>query len=118
MLDNVNKNNPFKVPENYFDNFHKEMMNKIQSEEKPKVIPLWRKVLPWTGIAAILCGVIVSISILTSNKEANIAQSDETEYNDQTEMYALSDEDYFMMFLEDEAAQSSYNEYIYTGLSN
>lgn len=119
MPNNVNKNNPFKVPENYFDDFHKEMMGKIQSETKAKiVVPLWRKVLPWTGVAALLCGVVISITLLAPTKTSRIANSDNTEKNGQTEMYALSDEDYFMLYLEDEAAKNSYNEYIYTNLSN
>lgn len=120
MQNNDKKNSPFKVPENYFDDFHKEMMAKIQSETKPNIVPLWKKVLPWSGIAAILCGVIVSISLLNTNKDNNIANSDAPEYTNKSEMYASSsdDDDYFMLFLEDEASRNSYNEYIYTNLSN
>lgn len=115
MLDKIKKENPFKVPENYFDNFHSEIMGKIQEEKAPKKVSLWKKALPWTGVAAVLCGIIISISILTSNKDTGYtAQSDDKN----PEMYASTDEDYFMMFLEDETLNDSYNEFIYTNLSN
>jgi len=114
MLDKMNKENPFKVPENYFNSFHKDIMGKIQEERTPKKVSMWKRVLPWTGAAAILCGAVISFNVLTSDKQSGqLAQTDQ-----KTEMYASSEEEYFMLFLEDETLGESYNEYIFTNLSN
>lgn len=46
MLDNFDKSKkPFKVPENYFENFNNRIMDQLPSKEEPKakIVPLWRK---------------------------------------------------------------------------
>lgn len=112
MLNNINKNNPFKVPENYFDNFHKDIMNKIQIEEKPKLIPRWKKVTFWTSLAAAICGIIFSINIFFKSPDQNniFTSNDEKIYSSSN---TLSDEEYFLMYLEDEV----YNDAIFNELN-
>lgn len=119
MLENNNKNNPFRVPENYFDNFHKEMMNKIESTgEKAKIVPLWKKVLPWSAIAAAVCGIIFSVNIfMNSTESSDLLSSSTDKVQKGSDSYNLSEEDYFMMYLEDEANYDSYNDVIYTQLT-
>lgn len=109
MLNNIDKKNPFKVPENYFEDFHKNMMSKISEEPKAvKIVPLWRKVIPWASVAAVLGGIIILAGILTDNSEPQIADSNFI--TDQTEkVYASSaEDDDFYLFLEDEVIKDSY----------
>lgn len=108
MLDKLNKDNPFNVPENYFDNFHKEMMSKISTEKQAKKIPLWKKPVAWGAVAAILCGIVFSLNILSKKPDLQLANTNDKTHT--TDMYASSDEEYFMLFLEDEVTQDMYND--------
>ena len=110
MLDNFDKKkNPFKVPENYFENFNAEIMGKlpVKEAEKTKIIPLWRKVLPWTAVAAVFCGVIFSTGIL--NQKA----ATEPEPVVASAIASSEEEDYYL-FLEDEVAKAKYRDVMYS----
>jgi len=109
MLNNINKKDPFKVPENYFDNFHKELMDKIPQEKKSKIVPLWKKVIPWTAVAAVLSGILFFADIPASDPTPHFS-STENKANDKKDMFASTEEDDFYLFLEDEAARQAYSE--------
>lgn len=109
MLENFDKNkNPFKVPENYFENFNSSIMEKLPEKEskKAKIVPLWKKVLPWTAAAAIFCGVIFTTGILDKG-----TASDPVITNGLTS--SSLEEDYYL-FVEDEVAKSQYKEMMYS----
>lgn len=115
MLDKYkNTENPFKVPENYFDNFQKEIMNKITEEKEVKIVPLWKKIVPWASVAAIVCGGIISFNVLTSNSISTPDNSGNTQSN---EMYASSDDEYFMLYLEDMANNDSYEDVLFSNVN-
>ncbi len=109
MLDKIDKKaNPFKVPENYFENFNNKIMEQLPHKEvkKSKIVPLWKKVVPWTAAAAILCGVIFSTGVLekgTTPGSAPMADSKSASYDE---------EDYFL-FLEDEVMSSQFKDMMY-----
>ena len=47
--------NPFKVPENYFEDFEKRMTEKLEdqpAEDKGKVVSIFSAVKPWVAMAA------------------------------------------------------------------
>ena len=49
------KENPFNVPENYFEDFEKRMTERVEnmpSEEKGKVVSIFSAVKPWIAMAA------------------------------------------------------------------
>lgn len=109
MLDNFDKTkSPFKVPENYFENFNREIMESLPAKEnKAKIIPLWKKVLPWTAAAAIFCGVIFTTGVLdkSSKADSNVTIS--------PNLSSSLEDDYFL-FLEDEVVKSQYKEMVYS----
>lgn len=119
MLNNFDKNkNPFKVPENYFENFNSKMMEQLpeKEENKAKIVPLWKKVLPWTAVAAALFGILFSVGlfdktdvspdkVLAEQKKDNIETLDA--YLDEDDV-----EDYYL-FLQDEVRKSQYKEMLY-----
>ena len=74
--ENIDNKNPFKVPENYFGNFKKDIMLQIATLEPEKKvvatpkITLWRKTLSWSAVAATFFGAVLTLnSVLKDPKE-------------------------------------------------
>lgn len=118
MLNKVDRNkNPFQVPENYFENFNAEIMNKLpEKANMPSVkkISLWKKVLPWTAVAAILCGVILNWNKISEAvyQPANVAETDvlpEKSSINQQGLASLSEEDFYQ-YVEDQVTASAMKE--------
>ncbi|MDR1090546.1 MAG: hypothetical protein LBL79_05665 [Prevotella sp.] len=109
MLDNFDKTkNPFKVPENYFEDFNRSIMESLPAKEnKARIIPLWKKVLPWTTAAAIFCGVLFTIGVLEKNNTTDPKAAISPNLSSSLE------DDYFL-FLEDEVIKSQYKEMVYS----
>lgn len=121
MLDKLNKEkSPFKVPENFFEDFNRNMMEQLpEKEHKAKVVPLWKKVLPWTAVAAVLCGVILNwsnIQQVGQNLTADNQNQQNIEKVTNTMLASYTEEDFFL-FVEDEvrnaAVQDMYLEAVY-----
>lgn len=58
--------NPFMVPEGYFENFSKELMNRLPEKEQvsaPETISTWQRVKPWVYMAAMFCGLMLSVRV-------------------------------------------------------
>lgn len=96
-LNNSDKKvNPFKVPENYFENFKMEMIDMLPEKKQTKTIPLWKKALPWTAVAAIFGGIMFYSGIL-NHSSSNVRITD----------YALYEDDY-LDFVEEQSTESMY----------
>lgn len=56
LLKKCGTKNPFMVPEGYFDNFSKELMNKLPEKEQTstpqETITTWQRIKPWIYMAA------------------------------------------------------------------
>jgi len=67
-LDKFTKSNPFKVPENYFDNFEEQILKKVHSIEKrtDKKLKI-RQIKPFLAIAASIL-VLLSLWFLLPNQ--------------------------------------------------
>lgn len=117
MLDNSTKQKDlFKVPENYFENFNARIMDELPEKKTGKIVPLWKRVLPWTAVAAVACGVIFSVGILNQKNDA-IAEHSTTKgagYEANKNITATStEEEDFYRFMEEEATMSSYRDIMY-----
>lgn len=110
------KNNPFKVPENYFSDFTNQIMDKIPAEraEKSKKIPLWKNVLPPTAIAAAVCGVLFCIGIFKKANVENTNADNSYVYVSTTTTY----EDDYYQFLEDEYTEDNLRNFFYGSMYN
>ena len=66
ILRKVGTGNPFRVPEHYFDNFTEELMGKLPEKEplpfSTEPTP-WERVKPWVYMAAMFCGIMLSVRI-------------------------------------------------------
>lgn len=70
-LNNIGKENPFKVPERYFENFSENLMSQLPEKEskEPQVISLWERVRPWMYMAAMFAGIVLMVNIFVSQPE-------------------------------------------------
>lgn len=129
ILDHYGKQNPFSVPEGYFDHLASNIMQQLPDAEqgsngyvdKPKAklvnmrSGLWHRARPFVGIAAGLCGVLFGVSVITHNAGSDASQqmaatesavatqaSSSTEYSEIDQMA-----DYTMMDNEDLYAMMS-----------
>lgn len=112
MLENIDKNkNPFKVPENYFENFNTEIMSKLptKEEKKTKIAPLWRKIVPWTAVAAMFFGILFITGVF---KQGDNTMQINSVVSSGVASNSL-EEDYFL-FLEDEVADAKYREIMFS----
>ena len=88
ILRRVGKDNPFKVPENYFENLTSEVMNKLPEKEPiiqlKKTTRTWDKVKPFLYMAAMFVGAALIIKVasieLNTSSLANQADINNMEY--------------------------------------
>lgn len=74
LLKKCGTKNPFMVPEGYFDNFSKELMNKLPEKEQTstpqETITTWQRIKPWIYMAAMFCGLMFSVRVIVGDKSA------------------------------------------------
>ncbi|MCE2616694.1 MAG: hypothetical protein ACTTKN_03105 [Phocaeicola sp.] len=81
LLKKVGTKNPFKVPDNYFENFNKNIMEKLPEKNvtPEKEITLWDKVKPWIYMAAMFAGIMLMFKMFNSiSEKAQVANNKET----------------------------------------
>ena len=72
ILQKIGKKNPFTVPENYFENFTQELMDKLPAKEailQTEAPTLWQRVKPWLYMAAMFCGIMLRVRIFVGNPQ-------------------------------------------------
>lgn len=72
LLKRVGTKNPFKVPENYFENFASNLMTKLPKKEPdsaPLNITLWQRIKPWIYMAAMFAGIMLMFKMFQHIRE-------------------------------------------------
>ena len=95
LLRKVGTGNPFRVPDQYFEDFTQELLNKLPEKEPMTSMPeitLWQRVKPWIYMTAMFCGIMLSVKIFVGNPS-----KDEFPIISQTEVENLPDEDLEIM---------------------
>ena len=72
ILRKAGTGNPFRVPEHYFDNFTEELMGKLPEKEPlpfSSEPTLWERVKPWIYMAAMFCGIMLSVRIFVGEPQ-------------------------------------------------
>ena len=72
ILQKIGKKNTFTVPENYFEDFTQELMDKLPAKEvvlQAEAPTLWQRVKPWLYMAAMFCGIMLSVRIFVGNPQ-------------------------------------------------
>lgn len=116
-LSKLNKENPFRVPENYFEDFSARLQIKLEAEKKGTTKTQSRIIMflkPALGLAAGFALIFMlaywPLKTLTPNQQANNSQTDENdiiftslvEGMDENSFYAMLDEPEVSVQLSDE----------------
>ena len=82
----IGTENPFRVPEGYFENLTSEVMNRLPEKEKLIAVQteptMWQKVRPWLYMTAMFIGAALIIRVASSNHApaaSDCMAADETE---------------------------------------
>lgn len=112
-VDKFKDRQPFRVPEGYFDNFTKELMDRLpeKSVAEPPKISLYNRIQPWLYMAAVFAGLLVlfhvlnytagiskeggSVTVMTSTSDKIVNEEEDAEFLDYmeemyTDKYAIS----------------------------
>ncbi|MCW1735713.1 hypothetical protein [Anaerorudis cellulosivorans] len=123
-LEDINKTDPFKVPDHYFEQFNKEIMKRLPPIKTPEFqpVPLREKVRPWIYMAAMFVGLFIIIQFLTKNAGNQSTRSSATYDSGMQSATIPSDkywstveisEEEFYQYLEDQLSEDEYYDYIY-----
>jgi len=71
QLEELEKKNPFKVPEGYFENLTSQIMDQLpeKAEIGSPVISLWGRIKPWVYAAAMIVGVALVVKLFVNSPE-------------------------------------------------
>lgn len=68
LLKKYGTQNPFTVPEGYFENFSKKLMDKLPEKEyaptATATITTWQRIKPWVYMAAMFCGLMFTVRVV------------------------------------------------------
>ncbi|MDR3795629.1 hypothetical protein [Phocaeicola sp.] len=91
LLKRCGTENPFTVPEGYFERFTEQLMEKLPEREAqpaPK-LTLWTRVKPWVYMAAMFCGLMLSVRMFVGEKQSQspAATSETTNFTEVPDEY-------------------------------
>ncbi|MDY3267475.1 MAG: hypothetical protein SOX26_08165 [Phocaeicola sp.] len=117
----IGKDNPFKVPEGYFENLTGQIMDKlpeIDNTKEEKEISLWEKIKPWVYMTAMFCGMMFGLKVMMGDKalesqngteDISIASSDNATQEDDSDI--IPDE--YIDPIVDQVMMDDYTLYMY-----
>ena len=72
----IGTENPFRVPEGYFENLTSEVMNRLPEKEKLIAVQteptMWQKVRPWLYMTAMFIGAALIIRVASSEHTPSV----------------------------------------------
>lgn len=126
-LDDIEKRNPFTVPDNYFANFNEEIMNRLPEKEvvHPQKVTMWTKAKPWVYMAAMFMGLFFTIRVITNNTnnqqsisvQQNAVSIPSAQFTDEYWSTVQITEEEFYQYLEDQLVEQGYYDYMYKQVS-
>ena len=117
IIHSYKTNNPFQVPDGYFEQLHGKVMERLPEKNKKAVvkkITMWKKVKPFLYVAATLTGIYFSITLLTNQERFNqmdVAQKVEQQQADESQWASVQvTEQEFFQFIEDQLSEFRFRE--------
>ena len=112
LLKDIDKVDPFKVPEGYFENFTNGIMSQLPDIEQEKSIKvsLWHHVRPWVYMAAMMTGLALMIRVFIGSPTQS---STKTFSSGGLNLTSLSDIEDFYNYYEDGLARIAYDDTFY-----
>lgn len=109
QLDRMNKDNPFKVPDGYFDGLTSQIMAGLPSKaHEAKTVSLWERIKPWTYMAAMFVGIALMVKIFVGSP----SESDGMSTLNLTSSAEIED---FYNYYEEQLERKEYREALYAG---
>ena len=73
LLEKFGRKHPFTTPEGYFDDFTARIMDTLPEKETPAEphITMWQRVKPWVYMAAMFCGLMLSVRLVVGTDNEN-----------------------------------------------
>lgn len=91
LLKRCGTENPFTVPEGYFERFTEQLMEKLPEREAQPApqLTLWTRVKPWVYMAAMFCGLMLSVRMFVGEKQSQspAATSETTDFTEVPDEY-------------------------------
>lgn len=91
LLKRCGTENPFTVPEGYFEHFTEQLMEKLPEREAQPAprLTLWTRVKPWVYMAAMFCGLMLSVRMFVGEKQSQspAAISETTDFTEVPDEY-------------------------------
>ena len=114
-LSQIDKRNPFTVPENYFSRLNEQIISSLPEKEiaKPKKISMWERVKPWVYMAAMFMGIFFTIQWLTKNATNQVPTVSSTQLTDDYWSTVQITEEEFYQYLEEQLVNNGYYDYMY-----
>lgn len=115
LKNRIGKENPFKVPEGYFENIVPEIMKQLpEAEVQEEVeVTMWERVKPWVYMVAMFCGLMFGLRVMMNDRPVstginagNVSMTDSVqgipdEYIDPILDQAMMDDYTLYMYLTD-----------------
>lgn len=117
LLKKVGTENPFRVPEGYFEGFTSDLMSRLPEKEKSDIRrepTTWEKVRPWLYMAAMFVGAALIIRVASTGGTASEARQQqmaaeetdvELEYISTAIENTMMDDYSLYVYLSDESAE-------------
>lgn len=116
LLKKIGTENPFRVPEGYFEGFTSDLMSRLPEKEKTDVYrepTTWEKVRPWLYMAAMFVGAALIIRVASTGEPASETQQQlaaddtdiELEYISTAIENTMMDDYSLYVYLTDESAE-------------
>lgn len=70
LKNRIGKENPFKVPEGYFENIVPEIMKQLPETEVQEEVEVtkWERVKPWVYMVAMFCGLMFGLRVMMNDR--------------------------------------------------
>lgn len=72
LFQKIGKENPFKVPEGYFENLTQQVMERLPEKEPQPTqeISMWERVKPWVYMAAMFVGLMFTVQVFVVSRSS------------------------------------------------
>ncbi|MDL2222474.1 hypothetical protein LJB98_00060 [Bacteroidales bacterium OttesenSCG-928-M11] len=108
QLDQISRENPFKVPEGYFEGLSTQILSNLpEREEETKVVSLWERIKPWTYMAAMFIGIALMVKVF-------VGTSPEKSSGNILNLSSSADIEEFYNYYEEQSIRNEYRETIYS----
>ena len=110
-LEETGRKSPFKVPENYFEQLNKQIIDQLDETtiEQPKTVNLWTRVKPWMYAAAMITGLALMFNLFSREPNQDTQYAENTSVKVE-QLSSLNEDDYDEVYeyFEAQAIQLSY----------